>query len=132
MHTYNARPFPVSISATLQKSPRFRSETVSPSPREATTKARAPRPTRRGELRCTTLFPQVDDALGSRVGARGMVLRAKPICRVPGVLDLGPIPHPSVFSAGHRHPRRRLSASSGRESNDLASARNDKGATTTA
>jgi len=48
--TYNGRPFPVSTVASLQKSPPFCSETVSPSSREATMKACAPRPNRQGQL----------------------------------------------------------------------------------
>jgi hypothetical protein len=47
----------------------FHLETDSPSPHETTLKARAPRPNRRGELRCTTASSRVDAALGSRVGA---------------------------------------------------------------
>jgi hypothetical protein len=38
----------------LQKSPCFGVETVAPSPRETTGRARAPRPKRREELRCRT------------------------------------------------------------------------------
>ena len=65
--------FPVSILTSLQKSPPFCLETVSPSSREATMKARAPRPNRQGQLRCTTSPPRVDGVLGSHAGARGLV-----------------------------------------------------------
>ena len=67
--TCNGRPFPVSMLVILRKTPLFHLETDSPSPHETTPKARAPRPNRRGELRCTTASSRVDAALGSRVGA---------------------------------------------------------------
>jgi hypothetical protein len=66
--THNACLFPVSVSVILHKTPLFRQETGSPSSREATRKARAPRSNRRRELRCMAASSQVDATLGSRVG----------------------------------------------------------------
>jgi hypothetical protein len=51
---YNASSRSVYIFAFLQKSSRFDLETATPSPRETTARACAPRPKRREELRCTT------------------------------------------------------------------------------
>ena len=65
--TYNGRRFPVSNLPFLRKRPLFRLETASPSSREATAKARAPRLNRRGELRCMASSSQVDGALGSHM-----------------------------------------------------------------
>ena len=66
-----ARTTPVSKTRIMQKkNPRFGSETLAPSPRETTARARAPRWNRRGQQRCMGSFPRVDPVLGSRVGAR--------------------------------------------------------------
>jgi hypothetical protein len=86
--TYNGRLFVVSVLIFLQKkTPFFGLETVCSSPRETTARARAPRPNRRLEQRCTTSSSRLDDSLGSHAGARwfwcgrardgDMVLRAK-------------------------------------------------------
>ena len=114
--TYSGRPFPVSILASLQKSPLFYLETVSPSSCEATMKARAPRPNRRGQLRCTTSPPRVDGVLGSYAGARGLCIgRARdvlcgkihlqhmsPVSSISSPIPIGPssAPATSILVAG--------------------------------
>lgn len=55
---YNGRPQAVCEPTLLQKDPRCSLETAVPSSREATARARAPRPNRRWETRCTPRLHQ--------------------------------------------------------------------------
>jgi len=64
---YNASSLPVFIFVFLQKTPRFGLETLAPSSREATARARAPRSKRRLEPRCTGSSSRLDGVQGSHM-----------------------------------------------------------------
>jgi len=113
----------------LQKTRLFHLETDSPSPHETTLKTRAPRPNRRGELRCTTASSRVDAVgaladCGLHVGwcsAPPHAGRVKPSattlvatgCDTRNGKAAGPIRRGSCSTAvviGHRRPPRATAA----------------------
>jgi hypothetical protein len=137
MHTFNARPFP-SLSQQLYKNPLGSAQRRSP--RRLAKRRR--RPVLRGLLDATgraALYDLVPSSRRrariprgrSRDGAARQTHLQRPWCPRRR-------PHPPSVGLQRRPPASsspvspEMSASSGRESNDLASARNDKGATTTA